>query len=121
MSVTDSHIDTLSILWFDYASIFPIFFFRGLLDPDGIVGYRRSRFLLQSGRPLPGWEIHSTLDTTDGGAYQVSIRYGFRSPAGRTIRGRDMESRPDLRWQPLPAPGTPVTVLVAHASNHQLL
>jgi hypothetical protein len=97
------------------------FCFFVLLDPDGIVACRRSRFLLQSGRPLPGWVIHSTSDTTDGGAYQISIRYGFRSPAGRRIHGRDMETRPDLREQPLPAPGTPLMGLVAHASNHQLL
>jgi hypothetical protein len=117
----DRHIMILSILWSFCALLFFISLFRGLLDPDGILGYRRSRYLLQSGRPLPGWVIHSTSDTTDEGAYQVKIRYGFRSPAGRTIRGRDMETRPDLRWQPLPAPGTPVTVLVAHATNHQLL
>jgi len=118
----DRHIDRLkNLLWFFVASFFFVFVFFVLLDSDGIVAFRRSRFLLQSGRPLPGWVIHSTSDTTDGGAYQVSIRYGFRSPDGRTIEGRDMETRPDLREQPLPEPGTPVIVCAANASTHQLL
>jgi hypothetical protein len=113
----ERHIDTLrGLLSFFIVSFFFVFF-----ELAGIVAFRRSRYLLQSGRPHPGWVIHSTSDTTDGGAYQVKIRYRFRSPDGRTIRGRDMETRPDLREQPLPEPGTPVIVCAANASTHQLL
>jgi hypothetical protein len=60
---------------------------------------------------------------TDKGVtfYDLSVKYEFKTPAGRTITTTAQRVRSDLSGQPLPPDGTPVAILYATDFNYELI
>src|SRR5699024_6269539 len=88
----------LSLLWVDY----------------------RNRLHSSRGRPLPGEITAATGRRGSKGAYNVTVKYRFRTPSGAILEKKATANRRDLRDN-LPYPGTPVMVLYVSDRMQRLM
>ena len=85
----------------------------------GLVDYRNRRYSYR-GQLLRGEIIESKGRRGSKGAYNVTVKYRFRTPSGKILEKKSTADRRDLR-ENLPQPGTPVMVLYVSDRMQRLM
>jgi hypothetical protein len=118
-------------IWIDLLSnlliwlILAIVVLMDLLTFVGVVVYIRASFkwlyLRGKGILLDGEIVEIDFREEIRGGYYIKIIYNFLSPDSQILGQIIEKRRDDLKYKPLPQPGTPVTILYADDDCHIML
>jgi hypothetical protein len=98
--------------------VFAFFFVVYLCD---IPRVRRVRRLAWEGELLTGRIVSCLRKCYYTSTYEVEVQYEVELPSGQTVKGTQAAPRDDLLNETLPAPGTPVVVLMLDETMYAML